>query len=280
MSTALPSGKIKHNYFYNKTVWITGASSGIGEQLTYDLSKLGARLIISSRRKDALEKVRNQCEGYPNKIQIVPIDLGEHQSILPKVKQILTEVGKIDILINNGGISQRAAAIDCELEIDKRIMDINFFGAIAMTKAILPSMIRHQLGQIITVTSVSGKIGVPLRTAYCASKFACHGFFDALRAEVAHYDIHVMTACPAYVKTNIAQNALQKDGTTSSSLDPNIENGMTTTYVSQRILNGIRKRREEVYIGKREVMGIYVMRLFPKLFFRIAKKLGQKRLLA
>ncbi len=276
MATALPSGKIERNYFYNKNIWITGASSGIGEQLAYDLSKLGARIILSSRRKATLEEVKNRCEGYPNKIIIVPLDLSEHQSILPKVKQVLKEIGKIDILINNGGISQRAKAIDCSLDIDKRIMDVNFFGAVAMTKAILPSMIQHQLGQIITVTSVSGKIGVPERSAYCASKFACHGFFDALRAEVYSHDIHVMTACPAYVKTKIAQNALRKNSETSTKLDAAIEKGMTTEYVSKRILNGIRKRREEVYIGKKEVVGIYIMRLFPKWFFSIAKRLSTK----
>ena len=276
MTASLPSGKIERNYFYNKNIWITGASSGIGEQLAYDLSKLGARIILSSRRKNALEAVKNRCEGYPNKIIIVPLDLSEHHNILPKVKQTLKEIGKIDILINNGGISQRAKAVDCGLEVDKQIMAVNFFGALAMTKAILPSMIQHQLGQIITITSVSGKVGTAERSAYCASKFACHGFFDALRAEVAPHDIHVMTACPAYVKTKIAQNALRKNSSTSSQLDPDIENGMSTEYVSKRILNGIRKRREEIYIGKKEVLGIYIMRLFPKLFFLIAKRLNTK----
>jgi short-subunit dehydrogenase len=276
MATALPSGKIERNYFYNKNIWITGASSGIGEQLAYDLSKLGARIILSSRRKSALEEVKNRCEGYPNKIIIVPLDLSEHQSISPKAQQVLKEIGKIDILINNGGISQRAKAIDCDLDVDKQIMNVNFFGTVAMTKAILPSMIRHQLGQIVTITSVSGKVGVPERSAYCASKFACHGFFDALRAEVAEHDIHVMTVCPAYVKTKIAQNALRKNSKTSTKLDPNIENGMSTEYVSKHILKGIRKRREEIYIGKKEVLGIYLMRLFPKWFFLIAKRLNTK----
>jgi short-subunit dehydrogenase len=276
-TNSLPSSKIERNYFYNKNIWITGASSGIGEQLAYDLSKLGARIILSSRRKDALEAVKNRCEGYSNKIIIMPLDLSDHGSILPKVQQILLEIGKIDILINNGGISQRAKAVECDLEVDKQIMAVNFFGSVAMTKAILPSMIRHQLGQIITITSVSGKVGVANRSGYCASKFACHGFFDALRAEVAESDIHVMTVCPGYVKTNIAKNALRKDSKTSSELDLDIENGMTTEYVSKCILNGIRKKREEVYIGKKEVLGIYIMRFFPKLFFRIAKKLNTSR---
>ncbi len=275
MSKQLPSGKIAHNFFYNKTIWITGASSGIGEQLAYDLSKLGARLILSSRREATLNAVKNRCEGYGNKITIVPLDLAQHDSIPPMAQKVIHECGKIDILINNGGVSQRAAALQTNIEVDKRIMDVNYFGSIILTKAVLPSMVQHQLGHILTVTSVSGKVGVPKRTAYCASKFALHGFMDALRGEVAKYDITVTTVCPGFSKTKIAENALKGTGEAAAKKDEDIENGMTVEYVSSRILNALRKKREEVYIGKKEVMAIYVMRLFPKLFFRIAKNLGK-----
>jgi len=276
MSKQLPAGKIAQNFFYNKTVWITGASSGIGEQLAYDLSELGARLILSSRRETALQKVKDNCKGYPNKITIVPLDLVQHDAI-PKITQkVISECGKIDILINNGGISQRAAALDTDFEVDKRIMDVNYFGSIALTKAVLPSMVQHQLGHILTITSVSGKIGVPKRTAYCASKFALHGFMDALRGEVAKYDIAITTVCPGFVKTKIAENALKGSGEAAAKKDNDIENGMSVEYVSKRILNALRKKREEVYIGKKEVFGIYMMRLFPRLFFKIAKNLGKE----
>lgn len=270
---ALPSGKIERNYFYNKIIWITGASSGIGEQLAYNLSNLGAKLILSARRREELERVKSNCKPYQERVSIVTLDLANHAALELTVKQTLQECGKVDILINNGGISQRAKAVDSDLALDKRIMDVNFFGTVAMTKAILPNMIRHQLGQIVTITSVSGKIGVPLRSAYCASKFACHGFFDALRTEVAPYDINVMTVCPGFVKTNIAQNALNSSGKPFDKKDKDIENGMTAAYVSQQIIKAIKQKREEVYIGKREVIGIYLMRLFPKLYFRLAKKL-------
>lgn len=273
MSKSLPASSIKPNYFYNKTVWITGASSGIGEQLAYDLSALGARLILSSRRKEVLENVKANCTGYANRIEIVPLDLANQEELIMTTQKVLTEVGKIDILINNGGISQRASVTETELEVDRRIMEVNYFGTIVLTKTILPTMIRHQLGQILTITSVAGKLGAPKRSAYSASKFALHGFMDVLRAEVAQYDISVTTVCPGYVQTKISENALTGAGVKFSKTDNDIANGMTTEYVSKRILRALRKRREEVYIGKKEVMGIYVMRFFPKLFFRIAKGL-------
>lgn len=276
MSNQLPAGKIAQNFFYNKTVWITGASSGIGEQLAYDLSKLGAKLILSSRRETALKQVKDNCQGYPNKITIVPLDLVQHDNIPIIAKRVINECGKIDILINNGGVSQRASALETDFKVDKRIMDINYFGSIALTKAILPSMVQHQIGHILTITSVSGKIGVPKRTAYCASKFALHGFMDALRGEVAKYDITVTTVCPGFTKTKIAENALKGTGDANAQKDNDIENGMSVEYVSKRILHALRKKREEVYLGKKEVMGIYAMRAFPKLFFRIAKNLGKE----
>jgi dehydrogenase/reductase SDR family protein 7B len=275
MTQALPSGR-KDNFFSNKTIWITGASSGIGEQLAYDLSDFGATLILSARRVAALETVKGKCKGANNKIFIVPLDLAQHDT-LPKVAQeVIAEHGKIDILINNGGISQRAFAVDTSFDVDKRIMDVNYFGTIALTKAVLPNMIQHQHGQILNITSVVGKIGIPKRTAYSASKHAIHGFMNALRAEVAQHDINVINVCPGYVKTNVSHNALTGKGFSNNKQDKNIENGMTVQYVSSRVLNALRKRREEVYIGKKEVLAIYIMRLFPKLFFKIAKGLAKK----
>ncbi len=275
MAQALPAGKIAPNFFYNKTIWITGASSGIGEQLTYDLSKLGAKLILSARRRGELERVKNACEGYSNNISILTLDLADHDALPKKVEEVLKKVGKLDILINNGGISQREFALNTSFEVDKRIMDVNYFGTIAITKPIAQSMARHQLGQILTITSVAGKIGPPMRSAYSASKFALHGFMDVLRAEIAQYDVTVTTVCPGFVKTKIAENALTGNGLKRQEKDPNIESGMEVSYVSSRILNALRKKREEVYIGKKEVLGVYIMRLWPKLLFKWMKKLAK-----
>lgn len=262
-------------YFTDKTIWITGASSGIGEQLAYDLSALGARLILSARRREALDAVKARCT-YPEAITVLPLDLGQHPELPSKVAEVLALRGKVDILINNGGISQRSLALDTELAVDKRIMDVDYFGTVALTKALLPSMVQHRIGHILTLTSVSGKLGVAQRTAYCAAKHALHGFMDALRAEVAQYGITVTTVCPGYVRTSIAHNALTATGQSNQRADANIENGMTTTYVSQRIIHALYKRREEVYIGKREIVGIYLMRLWPRQFFRIAKKMARQ----
>ena len=206
----------------------------------------------------------------------MPLDLADQEAVFKIAKKVLAEHGKIDILINNGGLSQRSFAVDTSFDVDKRIMNINYFGTVALTKAVLPSMIQHQLGQILTITSVAGKIGVAQRTAYCGSKFALHGFMDALRAEVAQHDINVINISPGFVKTKIAHNALVGAGKANNQADADIENGMTVEYVSSRIMNALRKRREEVYLGKKEVAAIYLMRLFPKLLFTIAKRVAKK----
>lgn len=265
----------KKNYFQHKTVWITGASSGLGEQLAYDLSKQGAKLILSARRINELERVKQNCTGNAEDIMILPLDLMVHEAMPDKVKEVLSHFGKVDVLINNGGVSQRSYAIDTAFEVDKRIMDINFFGTVALTKALLPSMIQHQLGHIAVISSIAGKVGVPKRTAYAASKFALVGFFDALRAEVHQHDIKVTMICPGFTQTNIAVNALIGEGKANGKQDPDIAKGMSVKYVCGRILKAIKKNREEVYIGGREVFGVYVRRLWPKLFFRIARGLAE-----
>ncbi|MCB9637366.1 MAG: SDR family oxidoreductase [Myxococcales bacterium] len=255
-----------------KVVWITGASSGIGEALAYAYAATGARLILSARRGEVLEDVKKRCSRADEDIAILALDLEKSAEMPEKVKQALQFFGYVDILINNGGISQRALIQDTDLSVDRRIMEINYFGTVALTKALLPSMIARRTGQIAMVTSLTGKFGTPLRSSYAASKHALHGFCDALRAEMWKDGISVTVICPGYIKTSVSINALTGDGSSQGTMDQAQANGMSAEVCAQKIVHALQKKKEEVYIGGREVMGVYLKRFFPTLFSRILRK--------
>lgn len=261
-------------YYKDKTIWITGASSGIGKALALALAQQGARLIISSRNVGKLNQVRDACMQYTDIVHVQALDL-EQYHLIPKIaKKVLDQFPKIDILINNAGISQRSLAMETSLAIDKRIMDINYMGTIALTKTVLPSMIKHDLGHVVSVSSLVGKFGTPLRSSYSASKHALHGFFDSLRAELnkEEKDIHITLICPGYIKTQISYNALTGDGTPQDSMDNATANGLSPEVFAKKSLRAIQNKRQEVYIGKKETYGVYLKRFFPKLFANMVAK--------
>lgn len=260
-------------YFKNKRVWITGASSGIGEALTLAFAAQGAHLVISARNEQELNRVAAGClHNGAASVMVQVLDLADHASIPGVAARVLKQVGKIDVLLNNGGISQRSLVKDTALEVDKKIMDVNFFGTVALTKAVLPNMLIHQLGHIVTITSLTGKIGTPLRSAYAASKHALHGFFDSLRAELGETPIRVTLVCPGYVRTNVSINALKGDGSQQKTMDEATDKGMLPEVLAQKILRAIEQGREEVYFGGKEVLGVYLKRFFPAYFSRLIKR--------
>lgn len=259
--------------FKDKVVWITGASSGIGRAVSLALSKDGANLILSSRNIEKLNEVKLQCE-QPDKIKILKVDLDEYVNLNKLVQKAISPFGNIDILINNGGISQRSLAIDTDITIDTRIFKTNNFGTVALTKALLPYFVARKTGQIVVVTSVVGKIGTPLRSSYAASKHALHGFFDSLRSEVYDDNITVTLICPGYVNTNISINALTADGSPQNSLDKATANGLSTEYLAKRMLQAIAKKKQEVVIGgKLEWLAVYMKRFFPRVLARMTRKI-------
>lgn len=261
------------DYFYQKRIWITGASSGIGEALAYALAEEGAQLILSSRKEADLERVATaaRAKGAEN-VLVQPIDLAQHEAIPGIAGRVLQKVGKVDILINCGGVSQRGLALDTTLEVDKYLMNINFFGTIALTKALLPSMLTHQLGHIVTVTSVTGKFGSPQRSAYAASKHALHGFFDSLRAELGNTPVRITLICPGFVRTNISINAITGSGKAQGTMDEATDKGMPVEEAARRTLRAIRQGKEEVWFGGKEVLGVYLKRFFPAYFSQIIRK--------
>jgi len=258
-------------YFKDKIIWITGASSGTGEALTYAFDKEEAIIIISARREDELFRVKNNCKNKEN-VFILPLDLEKHEELKIKAEIVLKKYNKIDILFNNGGISQRSYVADTKFYVDKKIIDVNYLGTVALTKAVLPSMIKNKSGHIVVMSSLTGKFGTPLRSAYAGSKHALHGFFDSLRAEVYDKNIFVTIICAGFIKTNIAINALTKNGEAQKHNDPSTENGMSPEYFAQKTLKAIKSKKQELIIGGKEKLGVYLKRFFPKLFSNLIKK--------
>lgn len=258
--------------FKNKVVWITGASSGIGEALSKAFAAEGAKLVLSARRKEELERVKNTLHLPDNDVLILPLDLSDTSQITIFTEQIIQRYGRIDILVNNGGISQRSLTKDTPIEIDRKIMEVNFFGTIAVTKSVLPYMLQQQSGYIVTTSSIAGKFGFYFRSAYSASKHALHGFFESLRMEAYKDNVKVLLVCPGKIRTNISLNAITGSGDKHGKMDDATEQGVSAEQCASQILQAIKSNKEEVFIGGKELRAVWVKRLFPNLFSKLIRK--------
>jgi short-subunit dehydrogenase len=259
--------------FADQVVWITGASSGIGEHLSYAFAQAGARLVLSSRQETELNRVRDACQTE-REILVLPLDVTDFAAAAPATQRVLDHFGRIDLLVLNAGISQRGLVAETTLEVDRRIMDVDFFGTVALTKAVLPQLQAQQSGRIVVISSVMGKIGTPLRSAYAAAKHALHGFYDSLRAEVHDQGIGVTLLCPGYVNTQVSRNALAGDGTTHDKLDDNTASGLSPEAFVRKALRAIAAGRDESLIGGKEILGVYLQRFFPGLLRRIVRRIN------
>ncbi len=262
-------------YFENKVIWLTGASSGIGEALAYELSARGARLILSARRKDELERVKGNCipDAHPN-IRLLPLDLLQGDTLLVSSGVAIQFFGHVDILINNAGIGQNGLAREASLDVDRQIMEVDYFGTVALTKHMIPHFLSRKSGHIVVVSSVMGKIGAPRRSAYAAAKHALHGFFDSLRAELWQEcrAIRVTIVCPGWVQTNLRQRALTNSADSNDAPAP-IARGMRPDLFADKMLRAIRRKKEEVYIGgSKELNAVRAQRFFPRLYSRIIRR--------
>ncbi|WP_426291689.1 SDR family oxidoreductase [Dyadobacter endophyticus] len=259
--------------FKDKVVWITGASSGIGEALAMAFAKEGAKLVLTARRREELERVK-QLTALPNaNVLVLPLDVTQFDQAGPAAAQVVAHFGRIDIMVHNAGVSQRSYIDDTDLEVYQSLMNVNFFSTVALTKAVLPYMIAQQSGHFIVMSSVAGKIGTIMRSGYNAAKHALHGFYDSLRAEGYQHNIKVTTICPGYIRTNISLNALNASGDKFGKMDSNQAKGIPADVCAEKILDAVRKDKKEIYIGGfKEVAAIYLKRFFPNLLFDQVRK--------
>ena len=257
---------IKKNLMKNtsKIVWITGASSGIGAELAKIYSHRGIKLILSSRNVRALERVKSECY-YPENIKILPIDLNDFYAAPDLVKKAYNIYGRIDILINNAGVSQRSLIVDTQFDVLKKLIEINYLGTVALSRALLPFFLKQGFGHYVVVSSVMGKYGSPFRSGYSAAKHALHGFFDVMRMEHQKDNIDVTIICPGFVSTPIAMNSLKGDGSVLGVDDLATRKGLKVEDFARKMVRSVDQKKWEVQFGKKELLGVYLKRLSNKL---------------
>ncbi len=258
--------------FENKVVWITGASSGIGEALAYEYARAGAKLILSSRNEAELDRVCMACMNADKHV-IIRLDLEQYPALEELSASVWEEHGPMDVLINNGGVSQKYLVAESTLELDKKIMDINFFGAIALTRPIVKRMTQRNKGHIAVVSSMLGLYGIQTRSAYSASKHALRGYFESLRNELFKTDVKITLIYPGYINTHITQNALISNGKSFGRNDEAHENGITPEECAKRIVKAINNKKPDVMIaGIKERFGAFMSRFFPSIFRYLSPK--------
>ncbi|RNI27030.1 SDR family oxidoreductase [Rufibacter latericius] len=257
--------------FKGKVVWITGASSGIGAALALALSSQGALLLLSARNVENLEKVKANCTN-PDLVTVLPADMAEIDSLPEIAAQAWSVHDKIDYVFLNAGFAVRDRIINTEVELIKKVMDVNFFSAVVLTKALLPLMKARASGHFVVTSSLSGKYGIPQLGAYSASKHALHGFFDSLRAELETDEIKITLVIPGLVKTDISVKALKGDGSAYGKMQESISRGISPEACAKGIIQAVANGKNEVLIGGSEIASVWVKRLFPGLFSYLIRK--------
>jgi dehydrogenase/reductase SDR family protein 7B len=259
------------NNFQNKIVWITGASSGIGLELAKQLAKQHAKIVLSARSFESLEEVRQTLHQPENHISLA-LDLEKSDTFQDLFAIVLKKYGTLDYLFNNGGLSQRSEAHETQLEVDRKIMEINYFGNISLTKTVLPHFREKKSGHIIVTSSIAGKFGFFLRSAYSASKHALQGFYESLALEEEKNNIHVTMLVPGKINTPISTNALTGEGAKHGFMDHNQETGMPVEVCVQKIIKATLQKKREILIGNKEIKAVTLKRFFPALFWKVIRK--------
>lgn len=258
-----------------KVVWITGASRGIGAALAEAFAQQGARLVLSAPagERAGLEETRQRCPS-PDRHHLVCFDLTQPDDIAGAQRRALEAVGRIDILVNNAGMTHRSRLLETSLEVDRRIMEVNYFGPVALTKLVVPDMIRRGGGQVVAIASVLGLIATPQRSAYIAAKHALNGFFEALRTETADLGIDVTLVFPGFVNTDISAHALTGDGGTYGKQDAGQAKAMSPEELARRVVAGVSAREARLLIAGKEKALVYLGRFSPALVSQIVRRVA------
>ena len=260
--------------YQDKTVWITGASSGIGAALARQFAEEGAKVIISSHEAEELEGVRKALEPVSKKVHSVVFNLGNPEEVQATAEKVLKAFGQVDVLMNNGGISTRSLAMETPLEIDRRVMEIDYFSGVILTKAVLPGMIENGYGHIGVTSTISGKFGWPLRSAYAAAKHALFGFYKSLWAENNRKGIRVTIFSPGRVQTNISIHALERDGKEHGKMDPGQAKGITAEKCARKMIRAMKRNRKDVLVGGPELIMVWIHKYCKPLYYWLANRIS------
>ncbi|HEY0030191.1 MAG TPA: SDR family oxidoreductase [Bacteroidia bacterium] len=259
-----------------KIIWITGASSGIGEALAYAAVNEGAKVILSARRESELKRVAANCKTDPKNILVLPLDLEHTENIHETVQLAVSAFGKIDVLINNSGMGHRTKAVNTPTAVDRKVMEVNFFGTINLTKEVAKVMQKQKSGKLVVITSIMGKYGLPLYSTYAASKHALFGYFESLRQELYGDNIKVLIATPGFINTDVSTKLLKEDGSAYGIKSDAQEKGMSAADCAKGIINAIKNDRDHKYVGKYEIFSVYIKQYFPKMFYKLMRKMTKE----
>ncbi|TXB65362.1 SDR family oxidoreductase [Vicingus serpentipes] len=259
----------------NKIVWVTGASSGIGEAICHELMKYNCKIVLSSRRESELLRVKNELKIKDENVLILPIDLEKSNEAENWVEKVIVKFGRIDFLINNGGISQKSLVEETTEAVERKVMEINYFGNVALAKAVSKYMIKQKSGKIIVTTSILGKFGLPFHSTYAASKHALYGFYDSFRLELKKDNVSVLLVSPGFINTNVAVNSITGDGSTLNEDSPAQINGMKTNVFARKLVGAIKSDKNHIFIGSKELLSIPFKTFSPNLFYSIMLKLSK-----
>lgn len=260
-----------------KIIWITGASSGMGEALALEAIKHEAKVIISARNGEKLKTLCAQI-GNDSNCFVLPFDVSKIENAHALVNAVIEKFGRIDILINNAGIAQKSFALETSRQVEQQIMDTNFYGIVTLSKAVATQMINQGGGQIAVTTSLLGKFGLPMYAAYCASKHALYGYFDAWRGELKSKNVNINIVCPGNINTNVSYNSLLGNGELMKQNSPAQAKGMDAHIAAQKILKAISKNQRHTYIGRFDILAVPFRNFAPGIFYWLIGKMQKQKI--
>ena len=260
----------------NQIIWITGASSGIGKAFANLLSGKGNTLILSSRTQETLLAVKESCSNPKESTFVVPMDLSNPKSIANAYQEVTKTIGIPDFLLNNAGIGQHGKVVDMPEEVERTLMEVNFFGTVTLTKLLLPHFLERGRGRIAVINSIVGKMGMSHLAAYSASKFALQGYFESLRAELYGTGIEIHLIYPGFINTKVTLNSLTSSGKTLNVNSPAQEKGMAPEVLALKAIKKMEGGAQSFMIGKTEIYAVYLKGVFPRLFYALLRKMSKK----
>jgi len=260
--------------FYKKTIWISGAASGMGKAVALALAPEQTTLILSDRDTEGLKETTKKATKKGAHVVPITLDMSDSKAIYKSAEDVIAKGYKINALYHFAGISQRSLVSETPIENDRKIMEINFFGVVALTKAILPHMIENNGGQLAAASSLVGKFGFPYRSAYSASKHALHGFFESVLTENYKHNIRISMLIGGRIHTNISKFAIDKSGKEHGQMDPGQANGISPEKAAKQILRGLRKEKLEIPVGGKELLILKIKRFFPNWHSKLVRKIN------